>query len=330
VSHRSPGQQGQAVERNFYKPFLNPGPRRAPNQSANKFADLYNMYYNTLSELCMNRFKWVGLPPTVDVRFVEQTLFRSALVVFYFEERYDQYMALRGTSAGNWNIYDNPTGFQVNGNSYVNRYVSARDAVPIWANYTRTPDTDIVAIYAQKFADLDLTLEINAHKARQSTIVFASENQKLSIQNLMAAIDRGDPWIPVKKNTLNPDDDLKPVDFGIDKDRLLNDHMLKSRLWGECMGLLGIDNANTDKRERVQAAEVNANDGQVSNMRRVNLNAREQAAAAINRRWPNLPSGPVSVSYHVDGDPVDEAGDAGGSLDLGNLPSKTLGAIGRG
>jgi len=297
------GLQGDAVRRNFYDKHSMRGSSTMPNQSNNKFMDLYNMYNNTLSELCMNRFKWTGLPSSVDVRFLEQTLFNTGLSVFYFDERYDQYLALRGTSAGSWNFYDNPTAFQVNGNSFINRVMPASECVPIWANYTRTPDLDIVRIYATKLADLDMTIELNAHNARRTRAVATTDNQRLSAANFMQQVDRGDPVIMFRKGSMDAED-FTTVDWGVHPDQLINIHMFRTRLWSECMGLLGIDNANQDKKERLVASEVSANDGQTDNMRRVSLNAREEAAKAINAKWPNLP--PITVGFHVDDTPSDD------------------------
>jgi hypothetical protein len=51
------------------------------------------------------------------------------------------------------------------------------------------------------------------------------------------------------------------------------------------MGLLGINNANQDKKERLVAAEVGANDEQVQATRNIALNARQQAAERINKLY---------------------------------------------
>lgn len=316
------GFTGDAVRRNFYDQHDMRSRGRQPNQSVNKYADLYRMYHDILTDLATNRFKWTGFPPSIDVRFLELTLHRSGLAVFYFDERYGQFFALRGTPAGVWNVYDNPTKFQVTGNSFINRVIDASYGVPIWAKYSRRSDTDIVNIYAAKFADLDLSLEINAHNARRGKMVASTENQKLSARVINDMIDRGDPTIFFNRKAFDPaDGSISTLDLGIDPDQLLKFHMFKSRLWSECMGLLGIDNANQDKKERLVAAEVSANDGQTDNMRRVNLNAREQAAERINKKWPGLH---VEVSFHVDDSPEEEP------RSMGELNSTTERAITRG
>jgi hypothetical protein len=318
------GVQGQAVKRNFYDKQWNPRGRQRANQGMNKFNDLFDMYRDTLSELCANRFKWVGWPESVDVRFLERTLFQTALSVFYFEERYDQFLAMRASSAGAWNMYDNPTHFQVTGSSFISRRLPAAMCVPIWANYGRRPDTDIVNIYATKLANLDLTLEINANNARRTKVLMVTENQKLSGTNINDMLDRGDAIIPINKKVFEDGLPIETADLGVDPDQLVKLHMYKTRLWGEVMGLLGIDNSNQDKAERLVVAEVGANDGQVDNMRRVNLNAREQAVDRIKAKWPGQFE-ELHVGYWVDEPPADamapgvDTEDGGDTLDLGEL-----------
>jgi hypothetical protein len=51
------------------------------------------------------------------------------------------------------------------------------------------------------------------------------------------------------------------------------------------MGMLGINGANQDKKERLVAAEVGANDEQVQASRNVALNARQFACEQINQLW---------------------------------------------
>ena len=63
---------------------------------------------------------------------------------------------------------------------------------------------------------------------------------------------------------------------------------VRMRLWNDCMTLLGIQNTNSDKRERMVVDEVNANDGQVKAARNVALMVRQEAANQINRMYPGL------------------------------------------
>lgn len=59
----------------------------------------------------------------------------------------------------------------------------------------------------------------------------------------------------------------------------------KNMVWNEAMTFLGIDNANTDKKERLVENEVTANNGQVEASRYIMLNARRQACKQINEMF---------------------------------------------
>ena len=45
----------------------------------------------------------------------------DGLAVFYFDEEFDRFMALRATGLGQVNMYDNPTNFTVYGNQVFSR-----------------------------------------------------------------------------------------------------------------------------------------------------------------------------------------------------------------
>lgn len=276
---------------NFYAPYAN-GFKNNPTNNQQSLTE--RMYMRVLTELSVNRFKWEGLPNSIDERFLELTLFRNALSVFYFDVNFDRFLALRASGAGAPNMYDNPTSFQVTGNSQVNKRLSGRDCVPIWSNFLRTPDLDIVLLYSKKLATLDRTIEINSKNLRKSKLVIADENQRLSWQNINRQIDEG---VEVIYGSSALDATQAQVfDFGADPQGVLNLMIVKSKMWNECMTLLGINNANQDKKERLVADEVSANDDQVFATRAISLNARRMACEQINAKYKMKDGTPLNVS----------------------------------
>lgn len=254
-----------------------------PNQARSRTMTTEGMYQRILTELSLNRFKWVGMPDSIDERFLELTLFRNALCVFYREEKANRYLAVNGTGIGNINMYNNPTQFKVIGNSMVSQTLGAKQCVPIWANFLRIPDHDIVYLYATKLAEVDRTIEINLKSMRQSQVMFVDENERLSYMNLMRQHQEGEPLM-----FGTPAMDLSKIqvfNLGIDKDQVVNLMDVKARLWNEAMTLLGINNSNQDKKERLVADEVSANNDQVSAQRSVALKSRKIAAEQINRMF---------------------------------------------
>lgn len=290
--------------RTMYDDFL-PGANRQQNMHVYRTQLIQRMYVRLLVEMATGRFKWEGVPEYIDQRFIEMELFRSALVVFHLHKPTGKFIVSKATPEGTPNIYDNPTSFRVygNGTTYLNTSVRRKYAVPIWANHLRQPDSDIVQVYAHKLANLERTIEINVNNARQPKLLTGTQNQKLSLLNIARQYDEGAPVIQVS-NQFNAGEMLQTLDLSVHPDTVEKLDILQTRIWSRCMGLLGIDNANQDKKERLVASEVDANAQQVHAIKRMNLNERERACDRINKKF----SLNIGVSYWVDEEPQSVAG----------------------
>jgi hypothetical protein len=287
-------KKNQDYVRSVYDGFRN-------NPARNRKAIQERMYLRIFTEIACARFKWVGLPDSVDVRFLELTLFNRALAVFYFDKQFDRYMALRASGTGSINMYDNPTSYTVIGNTMVNKTLKGKDCVPIWANFMRMPDWDIASIYATKLADIDRTIEIDLLAMRHPYVLIADDNQKSSVLNAFRQVQEGQPVI-VGTNALGEmlENQFKLLDMKIDPAIVPNHQVAKTKIWNEAMTFLGINNANQEKRERLVASEVAANNSQVLMARNVALDARRAAAELINRQYDL----DVSVHWNTDIDNI--------------------------
>ena len=275
-----------AVWEGFYAPHFGVPPKRTRGQHDIDIVRLERMYLRVLQELAVNRFKWVGLPDSVNERFLEYTLMRRGLVVMYFDTDYDEYLALQGAGAGPLNMYDDPTSFRVTGNStFVGKTVDASDCVPIWANVLRVPDWDIILTYAKKLAGIDRTIDINLRNARRSRVIVTDETGQLSAQNINNQIDSGSPVITVNNTGYAMMEHWTAFDLGIHPEQIVNLQTSRQRIWNECMGLMGINFANQDKRERLVSAEVGANDEQIDSMKNVILAERQRAVRQMNDKF---------------------------------------------
>lgn len=295
-----------------------------PNPGANRELMINRMLGRVITELAVNRFKWKNLPPTIDPRFLEMCLFYHALAVVYKDRDFDKVLAVRGSGVGYVNNLDNPVSFQIiapgarldpnsdfDAAQWWNKTISAYDpvrhdglltpeesqekCVPIWANYIRVPDIDIVEIYASRLATIDRSIEINSKNARRNKVLKSTANTQLSVVNFSRQIDEGVEAIQVN-GPLADMDAVEALDLGVLPDSYEKLHILRTRIWNECMGLLAINGANQDKKERLVAAEVGANDEQIDSMKNVALNARREAADIINRVFNTN----ITVDFNVD------------------------------
>lgn len=271
--------------------------RRKPQ--GDEQAELERLHLRTLSELSLNRFKWMGLPEEIDPRFMEINLFYNAFGLFFRDHRFAKYVFTRASIAGGLDMYDNPNYMQAIGVNYPTTRVSMRRVtvdeknepiagigVPVYSNYLRMPDLDIVRVYSKRLAISDRTIDINTINARQTKLVYHNERTRLSIENLDREVEQGNNSIKVRAGGQFGDDVNKHIgvlDMGINPDQIERLQISRTRFFNDACTLLGIDNSNQDKKERVVADEVNANADQALMVRYVNLQARQQACETINR-----------------------------------------------
>lgn len=279
----------------------------ANKPSAQREQAIAQMIEHSISELAVNRFKWTGLPDSISPRFLEMALLLNGQVVFYWDDDYDKLICAKASSSGYVNFADEPTSFTVmgpgipqsgiaDGVAFVPKQIGAyipmvhadldeakkrKRAISVWPNYFRRSEIQMISIYASRLATTDRTLEINTRNARRNKVLASTPNTQLSVVNLSRQIDEGVDGIQYS-NSLNPNDIVQTLDLGIDAETFDKLHVLRTRWWNECMGLLGIDNANQDKKERLVAAEVGANDSQTDSMRYVSLNARREYIGRVN------------------------------------------------
>lgn len=269
---------------NFNTERLGMGSRFKNNPQLNTQRRTEQMYVRVLSEMCMNRFQWKNLPRSANERYLEKVLYSNALVVFFYHEPTGTHLCLRATQGGQQNMYDEPTTFIVNGNQIIHETMSAKKVVPIWGNYMRMPDVDIVMLYAARLAELDRTIQINTTNMRNTKLIVAEEDQLLTYENINRQAEEG-----VKTIKVNSSVDLEKIqvlDLGVDPRSLPALQTAKKDLWNECLTLLGVNNnAGEDKKERLVANEVDANEDEVMVYRATSLKARKIACKEINEKF---------------------------------------------
>lgn len=274
-------------------------------QSAAMNERQYMFYFDWLLQLACARFKWQGLPTTIDERFMELTINSYGMSLFFFENKnYGQFFATQATPHGSINMYHEPTKFQAYGaggrdgggvfNEVVTNavrtlpydaiYRMKRDGenvgVPIWNNYTRTPTLFALEIYARRLANIDRAIDVNIAAQKMPIFITCDEAQRLTVDNMVKQWEGNEPIIigdnmsmnGVQIGYINPD-----VPYVCDK--LYKD---KLTCWGEVMTFLGINNNSIEKGERVQSAEVNANNSQIEKSGLITLDTRRWACEKIN------------------------------------------------
>ena len=119
---------------------------------------------------------------------------------------------------------------------------------------------NIVSVYASKLASADAAIDVNLFNSRVAYVAEAeTRGQAETIKAIYDKVSEGEPMVVYRQ------DDLKKegmkVFFGNVKQNYIADMIQDSKrtIMNEFLTLLGINNANTDKRERLVTDEVAAN-----------------------------------------------------------------------
>ena len=251
------------------------------NLSGFKNNTVFMMYYTYLTNLLLSRYEWKNLPDSMNERFIELCLFEDGKAVFVNDELYGM-LNLRYAESNTLNIYQEPEEINAYSLDYHKNY-KLQDVALIYNNYTKTPDFGIVCEYALRLYDIRRTIDVNTRVQKTPLLMLCPDNKKLTLKNIYMQYDGNEPAIYGYKDTFN-DTEFKVLKT--DAPFIGNDMtLLFNKVLDEFMTRYGINNANTDKRERLITDEVNANNQLVQLCSDVGLLCRKQACEKFNKLY---------------------------------------------
>jgi hypothetical protein len=255
--------------------------KRKKWESAQENNDTYLMYYNRLRDYALSLFEWTNLPDSINERFLEIKMLEEGRVVF-FEDETLGYLALPVMYGQRLNVYQEPTHYHAVTTGY-NKELSPDNAVIIWNNLSRVPILSTIRAYAKRLYQVERTMDVNIQAQKTPVLILADESQRMTLQQAYMQYDGNEPFIFGNKSGFDADAfQVLKTDAPFVSDKLMQ---YKHNLWNEAMTFLGIGNAKQDKKERLVADEVAANDEQIFSSREVMLIARRQACEKINKMF---------------------------------------------
>ena len=251
------------------------------NESALLNRATYNYYFKRLKELAISMFEWENVPSSIDVRYLEETLFNRGECVF-FEDEVMGHLALKCTIGGKFNVYKIPLLRRAISENGYNRKLKDNESVIIYNNYLHTSCIEDISLFAQRLADLDRTIDINAKAQKTPVLILCDENERLTLENLYMKYEGNAPFIFGDKK-LNPNSmTVLNTNAPYVCDKI---YELKTQIWNEALTYLGISNTNVVKKERMISDEVVRNMGGTIASRHSRLEARRDACKQINKMF---------------------------------------------
>lgn len=248
----------------------------AKNLNDLTFAD----YFFRLELLAKSVYKWENLPNGMNEKWIENFLFRSGKCVIYKDENRGL-MVAECAPDGSLNNYEEPvsvtpTGIDVGAKTLT----PGKDCVIIRNNDKMLPTESTIALFAYRLANISRTIDVNIDAQKTPLFIATTEKKKLTLKNIYAQFNGNEPVIYGDSNL---DPELIKV-FRTDAPIVfpeLQKHKLE--IWNECLTFLGINNANTEKRERLISDEVAANNEHIDLSAESFLKARERACEEIKK-----------------------------------------------
>lgn len=238
----------------------------------------YLFFYNYLKNLALNRFKWINLPANINKRWVELNLFERGYIL-YFRDEYIGDLMLPCTIGGKLNVYNVPMQRRAFASNGYNQVRNMTDSVLIYSNYLHLPDEQAIRLYAYRIYNAYRARDVNLSQQKFPYLMLMPESKRLSYENLIMKYDGNQHIILLDKNYDTTEIQLFPTQVPYVADKL---GIEARQIMNECLSYLGIENGNTDKKERLVENEVTANYGLIEASRNVWLNARQDACEEIN------------------------------------------------
>ena len=221
----------------------------------------YMYYVDSLFRKAQSVYKFNGMPENWDYDYFTTVLLGDGIIAIT-----DTAMGVLPLKCGvsGINVFNHPNRIiianPILGN--LEREIDS-DGVLVKMNYNyRSPIMPIVYKYAAMLADCDGSIAVNLQNSKVAFIGFCTSKQQAQSMKLMYdEISKGSPAVFVKGDQIN----AEQIYYNHVKENFIAGEVqiLKRKIMSEFLTEIGINNANTDKKERLITDEANANNNEI-------------------------------------------------------------------
>lgn len=233
----------------------------------------------------MNRFRWLNLPDTCDERFLELTLHRTGIAtICHSRETPDVWQSLIANPYGEFNVYGIPVKWKASAYNQTLYDVDSANGELVYYSFSRSNPWNALEIYARKLTHYERTEDVNLFHQHKPMVLVAPQEQKLELTNLMKNVSGNEPVILGDRNFANLAESVTKIDTQVP---LIVEDLARAKqnVLSDALMFLGIPHLAFEKGERMIEDEARANTAPTNIMLLDCLQARRQAAKALNRRF---------------------------------------------
>ena len=245
---------------------------------------IYIDYLDRLKLIATSLFTWEGLDDVAGTgasRFLELVLYENGRAMFTKDKELG-YVVLKVLPNDKFNIYMLPT--KVQGFSFeFNKDYDFDDIVYIMNNNLCKPTFETLRLMAYRLYEVETTIETNLIAQKTPVLIEGDTKTILTLKNVYMQYSGNIPFIfGSKKFDINNKLNVLRTDAPYLLDKLA---LHKHEVWDEMLTFLGINNANTDKKERLITDEVNSNNELINYYLNCFYKPRKMACDELNKKY---------------------------------------------
>lgn len=254
-------------------------------QSADYNSRSYMGYLDMILSLAINRFRWVNMPDTCDIRYFERQLLMSGkATIAHRDGQPNIWYSLKAIAAGRFNDYGVPIEWRAvgwNGDEFA---VTPDNGEICYYSQSRVNPWNMLEMFARRLAHYSRTEDINLTQQHKPWLLVAPQEQRQELINIYKQIAGNEPAILGNKQTWEIADNIKAIDTGVP---LIVEDLARGKLnaFNEVLLFLGIPHLAFEKGERMIEDEARANTAPTNVMLMDCLSARREFCAEFNRRF---------------------------------------------
>ena len=246
------------------------------------------VWQKAFESLAMSSISWHGVPVAIDRRAIEYILLHFGMGALFMDE--GGHLFAQSSFADQINMYYNPNEVMLTSPAGQWWYRHAQgwikdgeympaDCAICWDNMERIPLIYKIRQYAQRIARYDYIQDMNIDAQLTPWVIAGKPEGPKQLIKMQKKLERRDQFWPVTDLGLDELPIVMPTGAPFVADKIAQ---VKQVLINECLTLIGYDNTNIDKKERVQTAEVLSNNEMIMGLRESRLKARQQFVERAN------------------------------------------------
>lgn len=230
--------------------------------------------------LALNQYKWDGLPDTIQERHIERVLFDEGKAFFFVDKELGP-LCLPCFQQG-VNVYGDPVRWTVTGFNY-RKTIDAADGVLIENNKLWLPTQRAVFYFVNQLYEVLRTRDTNIKTLKLPFFVKTDSNTELTIKKMLEKVEDNEWALFVDKNA-GLENAIEVLQTGV---KCLTTELTDTYhdILNEALTYMGINNANTDKRERLITSEADANNQLIDSCAEIFLESRKRACEQIKNKF---------------------------------------------